>query len=89
MERTTTPKGVGPKLHVRKTDEGFEIWCWGPWGSKAMFISSYQTEEEAGDDIFRRTYEYDFLPDDQRDTRHWLTRQEAESALLENQEGRG
>lgn len=97
-EETTSPVGVMTKLHIRHEDyscsygkrnavnnsEGlYEVWIWGPWGNGQTFLDSFETEEEAEDYIFNRTYEYDFATDDQRDTTFYYTIEEAERELLQ------
>lgn len=97
-EETTSPVGVMPKLHIRHEDyscrynkindvnnsEGlYEVWIWGPSGSGQTLLDSFETEEEAEDYIFDRTYEYDFATDDQRDTTFYYTIEEAQSELIQ------
>jgi len=50
---------------------------------KSRLIETYETEDRVNDEWFDRTYNSDFLPDDQRDTRYWYTREDAETALDE------
>lgn len=60
----------------------WEVRQWEPNG-RSRIIETYETEEEAKDEWYTRTYNYDFIPDDQRDTRYWNTREEAAQALQE------
>jgi hypothetical protein len=48
-DKTTTPKGVAPRLHIRENvdDETYDLWTWGVRGNNPKFIESYDTEEEA------------------------------------------
>ena len=97
-KETTSPIGVMSKLHIRHEDyscsygkrnavnnsEGlYEVWIWGASGNGQTFLDSFETEEEAEDYIFNRTYEYDFMTDDQRDTTFYSTIEEAERELLQ------
>ena len=65
--------------------EGIVAWelCkWMPNG-KAHVIDTYDTEEEANDEWYTRTYNCDFMPDDQRDTAYYSTEEEAKVELKE------
>lgn len=46
-DETTTPKGVAPRLHIRETDENFELWTWGIGGNNPHRLETFTTEEEA------------------------------------------
>lgn len=96
-EETTSPVGVMQKLHIRHEDyscrygkrnavnnsEGlYEVWIWGPRGNGQTFLDSFETEEEAEDYIFNRTYEYDFATNDQRDTSYYFSEKEAKDELI-------
>lgn len=84
-ELTTSPRGVGMKLHIRENSESFdndgdvienekpyEVWSWGINGNNPRFGGEcFYTEEEAEDHIFQQTYKFDFLPDDQRRTDYY------------------
>jgi len=84
-EETTTPNGVEMKLHVREVSNvRYEVWKWGPSGYGSRFIEAFETEEAAEDDIFERTYNSDFMEDDQRDTSFYSTYEEALEPLAEN-----
>ena len=87
-DETTTPRGVGKRLHVRENEDEatYELWSWGALGNNPYFIDSFDTEEEAEEELFARTYEYDFMTDDQRDTSFFYTRDEAENVLKERLE---
>jgi len=54
-------------------------------GQNFVIIDWFKTEEDAEDALFNRIYDYDFLPDDQRDTDYWDTREEAEEALAQRE----
>lgn len=83
-EETTSPRGVMTKLFVQENEEEstWEVRQWEPNG-RSRVVDSYSTEEEARDEWYIRTYNYDFMPDDQRDTRYWANKEEADSALQE------
>lgn len=66
---------------VGKLFYNYEVWYWGV-GGKASFVSEFETEEEAEDYIFQKTYEYDFQKDDQRDTVFWESYDEAMQELI-------
>ncbi len=84
-EETTSPRGVEMKLHVRENEEEetWEVWSWGVGGNHPRFIASFESEEEAEDDIFTRTFNYDFEEDDQRDTCYYSSEEDAIEAKLE------
>jgi hypothetical protein len=97
-EETTSPVGVMNKLHIRhedyscrygqldsvNNDEGlFEVWMWGPSGHGSQFVDSFETEEAAEDFIFQRTYDYDFLSDDQRNTMYFDSYEEAMQDVIQ------
>jgi hypothetical protein len=72
--------------------EDYTYWGEGPiafelceWvsGGKVRIIDTYDNEEVANDELYTRTYNYDFMPDDQRDTSFYSTEEEAEAALEE------
>lgn len=85
-EETTSPRGVEHKMFIKEVEgeENFyyELREWMPNG-KSRLLGTYDTEEAANDEWYTRTYNYDFMPDDQRDTMYWNTREEAEVALQE------
>jgi hypothetical protein len=96
VDETTSPRGVEPRLHTRQEgrclrnendfnydeNEPIEVWTWGIRGNNPSLIDTVASFEEAEDFIFQRTYEYDFLPDDQRDTRFFYTEEEAEAEII-------
>jgi len=65
-DETTTPNGVGPRIHIRenKEENTFELWTWGVQGNNPQFIKSYDTEKKA---IFAQyeTFEEDMNKQDQ------------------------
>lgn len=65
--------------------QGIIAWELRKWeaNGRVRIIDTYETEQEANDEWYTRTYNYDFLPDDQRDTQYWNTREEAEAELEE------
>jgi hypothetical protein len=83
---TTTPQGVGPRMHVRKNNQSemFEIWTWGVMGNNPQFTGLvFDTQEEADESLFQMVYESVFLFDDQRDISYFKTKKEAEKLLKE------
>lgn len=48
-DETTSPRGVEPRLHIRKEDENtFEIWDWGMSGNHPYFYGyTFDNEEDA------------------------------------------
>lgn len=62
------------------------------WGIRGNNYSSgmshysnvFLSEDKANDELFRRTYEYDFIPDDRRDTTYFNSEEEANDALVES-----
>ena len=68
--------------------EYYVISSWGVGGNnyssgKSHYSNVFLSEDKANDELFNRTYNYDFLPDDQRDTRYFYTEDEAFDALVE------
>lgn len=43
IDETTTPRGVGPRLHVREN----ELWTWGHAGNNPRKLRELDTEDEA------------------------------------------
>ena len=84
-EETTSPRGVENKLHVRVNEEEgmFEVWDWGFRGQYPKLVVSCETAEEADDEIFNRTYDFDFTNDDQRNTCFHYTLEDAVNELEE------
>lgn len=94
-EKTTSPRGVERKLFIKEVDvevksedidghcvQKFSLRKWKANGH-ARIIDTYDTETEAQNELYTRTYNCDFLPDDQRDTMYYMTREEAEAELKE------
>lgn len=81
VDETTSPMGVMPRLHIRENNDEntFEVWTWGTSGNNAKFIKSFEIKEEADEFIFQKTYEYDFMEDDQRDTQYFFNEEEAQA----------
>ena len=89
-EKTTSPRGVEMKLHVRKNkandeEHNVHVWTWGNHGNNPKPIKEFDTEKEAEDFIFQLTHDYDFMPDDQRDTAYYETREDAELDIIERE----
>jgi hypothetical protein len=95
-EKTTSPRGVMTKLFFEEgvtcnyneeteRDEEIATWSLMIWqaNGRAKTLNIFVTKEEAEDEWFTRTYNHDFLPDDQRDTSYYSTAEEAEAALAE------
>lgn len=76
IEETTTPRGVGPRYHVREN----ELWTWGHQGSLPALIRAYDTEAEA-----QEALEDSFADDFWRcsEILAFATREAAEAALAE------
>jgi len=55
IEETTTPRGVGPIMHLR----GAELWSWGHQGSNPHLVAAYDSEAEA-QDALEETFAWDF-----------------------------
>lgn len=64
------------------TELVYEVWDWGFRGQYPTKIDTFDTEDEASDFIFQRTYEYDFMRDDQRDTTYFDTLEDAEAEMI-------
>lgn len=79
-DETTTPRGVGMRWHTRENEETnmIEVWTWGVRGNNPRYLEQFQTIEEADQFIFEKTYEYDFMEDDQRPTWYTENKEEAE-----------
>jgi hypothetical protein len=84
-EKTTSPRGVEMKLHIRENQEEgtFDVYNWGFRGQNLTLVQSFDTEEEAEDFIFERTFQYDFIADDQRNTCYFYTKEHAIESLIE------
>jgi hypothetical protein len=63
----------------------FEVWTWGVRGNNPRFIQEFETEDQAEDWLFQRTYEADFVQDDQRNTSYYHSQEDAAHALSEMQ----
>lgn len=96
-EETTSPRGVENKLHVREKYEDvfdqngelecqnqcFEVWTWGFRGQYPKFIERFETPEDAENDIFERTFNYDFENDCNRNTQYFETYDDALETMAE------
>ena len=63
--------------------KSYDVYCWGFSGHGRDFVASFETEEEAEDEIFSRTYDYDFCSDDSRSTWFSTTIEEAQVELIQ------
>lgn len=84
----TSPRGVAPKLFIEQIEifgenesETFELRRWE--GSKYRVVNSYQTYEEAEQELFETIYEVDYTNDDSRNCNWFETESEALSDLAE------
>lgn len=78
-EHETSPRGVMTKMFIDEVDGSFLLRMW--MNGKIHECDSFDTREEAEHEFFSRTYKYDFLQDDTRDTEYWLTREQADKEL--------
>jgi hypothetical protein len=86
-DETTTPRGVGLRLHTRENDNGgYDLWTWGVNGNCPRYLETFETEKEAKDEILLITYNM-FLDDDQRDIMYYDTIEEAEKGKIERYMG--
>lgn len=73
-EETTTPHGIGPKLHVRNTD----LWTWGHCGQFPALVESFGTAEDA-EHALLLSWLHDL--ENSPDVAVYYTRADADSAL--------
>lgn len=83
IEETTTPRGVGPILHLR----GAELWSWGHQGSNPhlvfpRLVAAYGSEAEA-QAALEETFTWDFW--NCGDFLPFSTREEAETLLRDGE----
>jgi len=57
VEETTTPRGVGPIMHLR----GAELWSWGHQGSNPHLVAAYDSEAEALEALEALNFRIEFL----------------------------
>lgn len=83
-DETTSPRGVEPRLHIRKNedDNTFEVWTWGVRGQNLRNIGSGLTEEEAIDWIYSSVYCTDFQ-NSSESTIYFESEEDAENDLAE------
>lgn len=74
IDETTTPHGVGPRVHVR----GAELWSWGASGNRAEKLADFASEAEAIA-AMERCHAHDFWASS--DFLAFASRAEAEAAL--------
>jgi len=77
-ERINSPNGTTPRLFIEATESGFALNEWNHKG-RYMQIDIFDTKETAEDELFRKTYTWDFLEDEA--SNYFLTREEAESEV--------
>lgn len=82
-EQTTTPHGIGSKVHVR----GSNIWTWGHCGNFPRLLEKCETEEEALERKFKCAM-WDFETDINAPIT-FNTEQEAQEYLREQKEREG
>lgn len=63
-EETTTPLGVGPKLHIAKIQDEWQLRLWKCTGREA-FVEVCESDEAAQQRWLEITYESDYLPSDE------------------------
>jgi len=93
-EQGTNPDGAGNKLFVKEKEVDlspeadeynpgsvWELRYWQPDG-RTKLIETFESEDEANEDWFARTYKYDFLQDDQ--VIYYSTEDEAKEAIYES-----
>jgi len=65
------------------TEVVYAVYEWGPYGRGKRLLETWDTEEEAENQIFVYVYEVDFQNDDQRDTTYYDSLAAAEEALAD------
>jgi hypothetical protein len=78
MDKTTSPRGVESRLHIKESEDKYQVWTWGLAGNNPQLIEEFDTLEEAEESIFQKIYQFDFMADDQRDTQYFIHRKDAE-----------
>lgn len=81
-DETTTPKGVGARIHIRENKEHgtYDLWTWGVQGNNPAYIKSYDTEEEAIFTLYE-TYEWDMNEQDQHSVNFADTEEELKEQI--------
>ncbi len=89
----TSPRGIWNKIFVEEaeiledgTEEPAIKWAIKDWGRNAhnripKTIELFDTQDDAEDECFRLHEAHDFHKDDQRDTRYWHSKEEAQKEL--------
>jgi hypothetical protein len=92
-DETTTPRGIGPRIHIRPKMVDFdgqgnevykyEIWSWGPSGNNPRFIGEeFEKEEEAELALYDYYYDYT-INKNWNSPMFWLTNEEATEGLAD------
>jgi hypothetical protein len=84
QNEVNTPRGVMADM-VKKFNEETEKWDVFGWRRDRRnweLVDSFDTEEEADDEIFKKVVRYDFDRDDQRDTQFFHTIEECRAEII-------
>lgn len=90
-DEVTSPRGIETKIFIEEFEEAtgdgeyttrYGLYNW-LGGQKKTLIELFDTQEEADNEWFRRIMDYDFMRDDQRDTRYYSSIEEATPDSLE------
>lgn len=84
-EEVSSPRGREYALHIthREDEDKYHLNIWDHFG-KSKLIEMFDTYEEAEDELFNKTFVFDFMEDDQRDTRYWFQKYKAIEQLMED-----
>ena len=84
-DQTTTPRGVAQRLHIRENEGKYEVWTWGVNGNNERYLDTFDTKEEAEQDIMKDWYRR-YCEGDNAGFSIFDSQEEAELALQETQE---
>lgn len=95
LSECTSPRGVMSEMWVEEHEEVIEEdgnygtivryrLCQWLAGRKYHVVDTYDTEEEAEDELYDRVYKVDYLNDDQRSTEYFTTEAEAKKYYEDN-----
>ncbi len=86
IDYTTSPRGNAPVMgyEYNHTSNKWVLYEWLGHGSYYHTVSTFDNENDAADEFFKKAYNTFFSDDDQRDTMYYNNYDSAKSDLIEN-----
>lgn len=82
-DKTTTPHGIDYICYIRENENGWDLRKWVAHGSQSFLVGTVETEMDAKEWLWDK-HCIAFDEDDQRNTSHYSTLEEAQDAYKES-----